>query len=115
MQPGLPLLHTEDKEGDKSFLQHYDLIEGLQKEILAHYNNRYLTVAENRPIKPGDKTLLPEELEELFDKGLKNSMSKPLLWIKILFPPHINNQVIQETFIRSEERRVGIECNARSV
>lgn len=99
MQPGLPLLHTEDKEGDKSFLQHYDLIEGLQKEILAHYNNRYLTVAENRPIKPGDKTLLPEELEELFDKGLKNSMSKPLLWIKILFPPHINNQVIQETFI----------------
>lgn len=64
-------------------------------DISAKYKKHYLTIKTPINSVKNEKKLFPEELIELYDPDVIESYKKPLIWLKVKFPPHFNSSMIK--------------------
>lgn len=87
-----------EEEHDTIFTQ-YDLLNMLDNKILNNYNPHYITIKDDLPNSPADYVKIPSELEELYSPNIQDAIETPLLWLKVKFPPHFKDSVLNDIMV----------------
>ena len=67
----------------------------LDRRIVAIYDCRFQTIADELLMKSLQAAILPKELEHLFDTSLTSSLM-PVIWIKLELPPAFDHKTIDQ-------------------
>ncbi len=78
---GIPEKEEENREGFGT----YDPYRHLQEEIKRKYNSQFITV--DQPATLQQRSVVPSELESLFDEAFRKELKNERVWIKVVFPP----------------------------
>lgn len=89
----------KDKDEENMFFSQYDLLNMLDKKILNYYNPHYITIKDDLPNNPTDYIKIPAEIEHLFASNVQEAIEAPLLWVKVKFPPHFKDSVLNDLTI----------------
>jgi hypothetical protein len=83
-----------DRKGQ--FAHKYEMCNMIDDDILNKYYHRFVTI--NSRIVHGEDTteLFPGEIVELFPDDVVQQSSKPLLWLKVEFPPFFEEHIMDE-------------------
>lgn len=91
---------AQDDENDESepesIYTQYDLLNMLDHKILSSYYHHYITIKEDLPNALTDYVKIPPELEELYSPHIQDAIESPLLWLKVKFPPHFKDSVLND-------------------
>lgn len=98
-QTGLYVAKTGAENGGRGFLDNYDTLKKINNEIVALYNQRYVTVNQSIENSDANKSILPDEVADLYELDVNEAIKTPLIWIKVEFPPYFTNEVIGEIFM----------------
>ena len=66
----------------------------LLKDIYTGYAKHYVTVTSKLNCK-SSKKLFPDELKSYYDEETVAKLTKPLLWFKVVFPPHFHGSILE--------------------
>lgn len=94
MKRGLSIAKEEFDNVTLDFFFRYNSLAQLNKDVIDHYNNRFLTIAEDFFISDR-RELFPKELMPYFSDGNISLMDKPLIWIKIACPQQLGTDIIE--------------------
>lgn len=85
------------KQESSSIYKEYDLANISDNSIIENYNHHFITLKNQIKNNKENLRAFPEELIELFPSEIiKNKETeKPLLWIKISFPPNFSEDVLE--------------------
>ncbi|GAO31038.1 type VI secretion system baseplate subunit TssF [Geofilum rubicundum] len=88
-----------NKNADRAFLDNYDILSKIDKDITALYNQRYITIHQPIDNTKNNQSILPAEVADMYSKEINEVIQKPLIWIKVEFPPYYTNKEISEVFV----------------
>lgn len=95
-ETGISVKDKDDKEQAGTFFSQYDLLNMLDNKILNHYNQNFITIKDKLPNNHSEYTKIPTELEDFFLPEIKGAIEKPLLWLKIKFPPNFGDSILSD-------------------
>ena len=98
-EAGIYIAQPEDEARDRAFLDNYDILTKINKDIAALYNQRYVTVTQPIDNLISNQSTLPNEVANFYAADMQESIETPLVWIKVEFPPYFTNQIISEAFV----------------
>ena len=66
------------------------------QQVIAHYRKRYFSVKLTNIPKSGEGVLekYPKEFLSIYDQAELQQLNEELLWLKIVFPPFVNDDII---------------------
>lgn len=96
---GIYLAIDEEADNDRAFLDSYDILTKIKKDITALYNQRYITVSQPITNTTSNKATLPQEVAHLYATDMKEAIETPLVWLKVEFPPYFTNRIISEALV----------------
>ena len=85
-----------DDKAENSF--NYDNEFVVCQNILAHYKKRYISVSAKQITSSGENIYqkYPKEFLYLYDETELQQMNEELLWIKVVFPPFVTDDIIDQ-------------------
>lgn len=90
---------TEDEKDRNSLMAKYDLSGISDESILNFYHYHFITIHDEIRISTLQKERIPAEVQDLFRGDVDEFMKKPLIWIKITFPPNFNEDILDNIVV----------------
>ncbi len=96
VKTGIYSLTNEGVDQKERFAQKYEMCSMIDDDVLNKYHHRFITI--NTSLEHGDETteVFPREIAELFPDDVFQKSAKPLLWLKVEFPPLFTGNIIDE-------------------
>jgi len=98
IKEGIYIADADTGEKDSLFTK-YDLSGISDESILNFYNHQFISIKNDVQIKSLKKEHFPSDLKSLFPEGAEEHIEKPLLWIKIAFPPNFNEDILDNVLV----------------
>ncbi len=99
---GLDDQQKKDKSSSDADMTDTDLMSSVEKNINNYYQKKFLTVSDNiLEIKKESKTRYPDIFKKLFPQPALEKLDEELLWVKVVFPTTIQQELLNEIVVKS--------------
>jgi len=86
---------AEEEQQRRSFGNSHDVRGQMGRRICERYRNRFVTVTESFPLSDSLRTVFPPELKSLFPDSFVATLTRPLLWLEVEFPPAFHDDILE--------------------
>jgi hypothetical protein len=90
--------YSREESNIPSIFSDADPMNVFRKNILDFYRNQYVTLNTSKRANELQKVSFPENMDRFYKPELIDKL-KPCIWIRIEFPPHITDTVINDTLV----------------
>jgi len=99
IKTGIQVTDSQGQETEESPFSTYDLANISDSSITKLYNHQFITVTSEIENKPSNRKKLPDELTKIFRLEIIEDSLRPLLWIKVNFPPNFDDYILDSFFV----------------
>lgn len=93
---GIQDITDNNQNAAMSFFSNYEIANVIDMTTTGLYKNNYLTIAQDVPINEDDRMNIPRHLSAGLPEKAVQTMSTPLVWIKIQFPSNFKNEILED-------------------
>lgn len=99
IKDGIYVADSDVSTSENRLFEKYDLVGISDESIRNYYKHQFLSIQNSIATEKLEKTIFPDELKSFFNENINESLEKPLIWIKVNFPPNFNEDILDNTVV----------------